>query len=85
VGVDEPPPRRETPWDHEPRPRPVPEPPPGMSMRNKVIAGAFVAVLYAGGMGFSNGDWFPGIVGGVLAGIVLVMVLNRLEERRRRR
>jgi hypothetical protein len=53
-------------------------------MRNKVIAGAFVAALYAGGMGF-RGDWLPGIVGGVLAGIVLVMVLSRVEERRRRR
>ena len=53
-------------------------------MRAKVIAGAFVAVLYAGGMGF-RGDWLPGIVGGILAGIVLFMVLNRIEERRRRR
>jgi hypothetical protein len=53
-------------------------------MRAKVAAGVFVAVLYAGGMGF-RGDWFPGIVGGILAGIVLVMVLNRIEERRRRR
>ena len=74
-----PPPRRETPWDHAPR-----KPPPrGLSMRNKVIAGAFVALLYAGGMGF-RGDWLPGIVGGILAGVVLVMVLNRIEERRRR-
>jgi hypothetical protein len=53
-------------------------------MRAKVAAGAFVAVLYAGGMGF-RGDWLPGVVGGVLAGIVLVMVLKRIEERRGRR
>jgi hypothetical protein len=53
-------------------------------MRAKVIAGAFVAALYAGGMGF-RGDWLPGIVGGILAGVVLVMVLNRLEQRRRSR
>jgi hypothetical protein len=52
-------------------------------MRAKVIAGAFVAALYAGGMGF-RGDWLPGIVGGILAGVVLVMVLDRLEQRRRR-
>ena len=81
MGVDEPP-RRETPWDHAPRPRP--EPPPGLSTPKKVAAGAFIAVLYAGGMGF-RGDWFPGIVGGILAGIVLFMVLNRVEERRRQR
>jgi hypothetical protein len=80
VGVE--PPRRETPWDHAPRPEP--EPPPGLSTPKKVAAGAFVAVLYAGGMGF-RGDWLPGIVGGMLAGIVLFMVLNRIEERRRQR
>ena len=80
MGVE--PPRRETPWDHTPRPRP--EPRPGLSTRSKVAAGAFIAILYAGGMGF-RGDWLPGIVGGVLAGIVLVMVLIRIEERRRRR
>jgi hypothetical protein len=64
---------------------PRPEPRPGLSMRNKVIGGAFVAVLYAGSMGFGSGEWLPGIVGGVLAGIVLVMVLSRLEARRRAR
>ena len=63
MGVE--PPRRETPWDHAPRPEP--EPPPGLSTPKKVAAGAFVAVLYAGGMGF-RGDWLPGIVGGILAG-----------------
>ena len=74
--------RRETPWDHEPRSRP--EPPAGLSQRAKIVAGAFVAVLYAAGFGL-RGDWLPGIVGGILAGIVLVMVLNRVEQRRRRR
>ena len=74
--------RPETPWDHEPRPRP--EPPGGLSLRAKIAAGAFIAVLYAGGMGL-RGDWVPGIVGGILAGIVLVMVLTRVEQRRRRR
>ena len=79
MGVEEPP-RRESPWDHAPRP----EPPPGLSTPKKVAAGAFIAVLYAGGMGL-RGDWLPGIVGGILAGIVLFMVLTRIEERRRRR
>ena len=81
MGVDEPP-RHETPWDHAPRPRP--EPPPGLSTPKKVAAGAFIAVLYAGGM-IWRGYVASGIVGGVLAGIVLFMVLNRIEERRRRR
>jgi hypothetical protein len=80
------PPRRETPWDHAPRPRPRPPAQPviGLSLRAKLAAAAFVAILYAGGMGF-RGEWLPGIVGGILAGVVLVMVLNRIEERRRRR
>ena len=85
MGVD--PPRRETPWDHEPRPQPSlrdERPPQGLSMRNKIIAGAFVGILYAGGMSL-RGDVLPGVVGGILAGILLVLVLNRLEERRRRR
>ena len=76
--------RRETPWDHEPRPRPSGPEYVGLSLRAKIAAGAFIAVLYAGSMGF-RGDWLPGIVGGILAGIVLVLVLTRLEERRRAR
>jgi hypothetical protein len=83
VGVDRP----ETPWDHEPRPQPSSwrdeEPPRGLSMRNKFIAGAFIGILYAGGMA-ARGDVLPGVVGGILAGILLVMVLNRIEQRRRR-
>ena len=74
--------RPETPWDHEPRPRP--EPSGGLSLPAKIAAGAFIAILYAGGRGF-RGDWLPGIVGGILAGIVLVMVLTRVEQRRRGR
>jgi hypothetical protein len=86
VGVDEPP-RRETPWDHEQRPQPWrrdEEPPRGLSLRNKIIAGAFSGTLYAGGMAF-RGDVLAGIVGGILAGILLVLVLNRIEHRRRSR
>ena len=78
MGVD----RRETPWDHEPRPRP--EPPPGLSTSKKIAAGAFIGVLYAGGMSL-RGDVLPGVVGGILAGIVLFLVLTRIEERRRSR
>jgi hypothetical protein len=90
VGVAEPPPggdgppRRETPWDHAPRPRQEPEPPRGLSTRNKIIAGVFIGVLYAGGM-TARGDVLPGVVGGILAGVLLFLVLNRIEERRRSR
>jgi hypothetical protein len=81
VGVGEPP-RRETPWDHAPR-EPAP-PPPGLSTAKKIAAGAFVGLLYAGGMS-ARGDVLPGVVGGILAGILLVLVLNRIEQRRRSR
>jgi hypothetical protein len=54
----------------------------GLSTPAKVAAGAFVAILYAGGMG-ARGDWLPGVVGGILVGILLVLVLNRIEQRRR--
>jgi hypothetical protein len=53
-------------------------------MRAKVGAGAFVAVLYAVGMSI-QGDVFPGIVGGILAGILCVLVLREIEQRRDRR
>jgi hypothetical protein len=83
VGVGEqPPPRRETPWDHAPREPPAP--PPGYSTRAKVGAGVFVGVLYAGGMS-ARGDVLPGVVGGILAGILLFLLLNRIEQRRRSR
>jgi hypothetical protein len=62
----------------------VDEPPPGLSTRAKAGAGLFVGALYAGGMIF-RGDVLPGVVGGILAGVVLFLVLTRIEERRRKR
>jgi hypothetical protein len=59
-------------------------PPPGLSTRAKVGAGAFIAVLYAVGMSL-RGDVFPGVVGGVLAGILCFLVLREVEQRRDRR
>ena len=53
-------------------------------MRAKIAAGAFIGILSAGGMS-ARGDALPGVVGGILAGVVLVMVLNRIEQRRRSR
>jgi hypothetical protein len=65
----------------------VNEPPPsrpGLSTRAKVGAGAFIAVLYAVGMSL-RGNVFPGIVGGILAGVLCFLVLREVEQRRDRR
>jgi len=61
-----------------------PQPQPGLSTRAKVGAGAFIAVLYAIGMAL-RGNVFPGIVGGILAGILCYLVLREIEQRRDRR
>ena len=79
MGVDEPPgaPRRR----RKPRPEPAP-PSPGLSTRAKIGAGAFIAVLYAIGMSL-RGDVLPGVVGGLLAGVLCFLVLREIESRRR--
>jgi hypothetical protein len=74
------PPRRPSPWDPPPRG----EPPPGLSTRSKIIAGVFVGLLYAVGMGVA-GDVLPGIVGGALGGLLTFLVLREVEQQRNRR
>lgn len=59
-------------------------PPPGLSTRAKVGTGVFIAVLYSIGMSL-RGAVFPGIVGGILAGILCYLVLREIEQRRDRR
>jgi hypothetical protein len=73
MGVNEPPPRHD-------------EPPPrqGLSTGAKIAAGAFIAVLYSVGMSI-RGNVLPGVVGGVLAGIVCFLVLREIEQQRRDR
>ena len=61
-----------------------PPPRPGLSTRAKVTAGAVIAVLYSIGMSL-RGNVFPGIVGGILAGILCYLVLREIEQRRDRR
>jgi hypothetical protein len=56
----------------------------GLSTRAKIAAGAFIAVLYAVGMSI-RGDVLPGVVGGVLAGVLCFLVLREIEMRRRGR
>jgi LytS/YehU family sensor histidine kinase len=62
-----------------------PEPPRrrGLSTRSKVLAGLFIAVLYAGGMS-ARGYVVAGIVGGVLGGIVCFLALREYERQRGR-
>jgi hypothetical protein len=64
----------------------VSDPPPqtGLSTRSKIIAGAVIAVLYSVGM-VIRGNVLPGIVGGILAGILCFLVLREIEQRRAQR
>ena len=55
-----------------------------MSRRNIAILGAVVGVLYAAGM-VARGAVAPGLVGGLLAGILCFLVLREVGERQRRR
>jgi hypothetical protein len=68
-----------------PRPDPAPQRDrPGMSFRYMVIAGVVIGCTYAIGA-IVRGAVAPGIVGGVLAAILTVLVLREMGERRRRR
>ena len=55
-----------------------------MGTKAALAVGVLVAVLYAGGMA-ARGDWLPGAVGGVLAGVLTVLVLREVAARQRRR
>ena len=56
----------------------------GLSLRAKIGAGVFIGVLYAVGMSV-RGEVLPGVVGGVLAAILCVLVLREYERQRRGR
>jgi hypothetical protein len=51
-----------------------------MSPRQWAIAGAFIGILFALGS-IARGDVAPGIVGGILAGILCFLVLRHISER----
>ena len=51
-----------------------------MKPRQWALAGAFIGILFAIGS-IARGDVAPGIVGGVLAGILCFLVLRQISER----
>jgi hypothetical protein len=55
-------------------------PPEPMSPRQWAMAGAFIGILFATGS-IARGDVAPGIVGGILAGILCFLVLRQISER----
>jgi hypothetical protein len=74
VGVDEP----------EDKP---PQRPPGdnlLGVRNRAIVGLVFAALYIVTFGPRTG-WVPGVLSGVLGGVVLFLLLKEVDERRKRR
>jgi hypothetical protein len=72
--------------DDEPRKQPGP-PHPGdnlLGIRNRAIVGLVFAALYIVTFGPRTG-WVPGVLSGVLGGIVLFLLLREVDERRKRR
>jgi hypothetical protein len=55
-----------------------------MKPRQWAIAGAFIGVLFAIGS-IARGDVAPGVVGGLLAGVLCFLVLREISVRQRRR
>jgi len=51
-----------------------------MKPRQWAIAGAFIGILFALGS-IARGDIAPGIVGGILAGVLCFLVLRQISER----
>ena len=55
-------------------------PPEPMTRRQWALAGAFIGILFALGS-IARGDIAPGIVGGILAGILCFLVLRQISDR----
>ncbi len=55
-------------------------PPEPMKPRQWALAGAFIGVLFALGS-IVRGDVAPGIVGGILAGVLMFLVLRQISVR----
>jgi len=68
---------------------PPPEPPRGggdnlLGVRNRIIVGLVFATLYIVTFGPRTG-WVPGVISGVLGGLVLFLLLREVDERRKRK
>ena len=67
---------------------PPPEPPRGgdnlLGLRNRIIVGVVFAALYIVTFGPRTG-WVPGVISGVLGGLVFFLLLKEVDQRRRRR
>ena len=62
-------------------PEPGRRPPPqGLTPFQRAFAGAFIGILFALGS-IARGDIAPGIVGGILAGVLCFLVLRQISER----
>ena len=59
-------------------------PPEPMKPKQWAVAGAVIGILFAAGS-IARGDVAPGIVGGVLAGILCFLVLREVSVRQRHR
>jgi hypothetical protein len=59
-------------------------PPEPMKPKQWAIAGTFIAVLFMIGS-IARGDVAPGIVGGVLAGVLCFLVLREISMRQKQR
>jgi hypothetical protein len=52
-----------------------------VSDRSKIVFGVVIAVVFAGGMA-ARGEVLPGVVGGILAGVLCFVVLRDVERQR---
>ena len=59
-------------------------PPEPMKPKQWAVAGAVIGILFAAGS-IARGDVAPGIVGGVLAGILFFLVMRQVAERQHQR
>jgi hypothetical protein len=55
-----------------------------LGVRNRVIVGVVFAALFMVTYGPRSG-WLPGIVSGILGGVVVFLLLKEVDERRKRR
>ena len=55
-----------------------------LGFRSRLLMGAVFASLYIATFGPRTG-WLPGIISGVLGGVVVFLILKEVDERRKRR